>query len=445
MLRRLFPLLAARKRAKTTAQEAASLLAQARDLLEAADQDALRTHIRDLRALRRCHAPATAPKAERIAAIDEAVAATRETLGTLFAKLPPRPHPVLFEIVETLVVAFGVAFAFRAYFFQPFKIPTGSMQPTLYGVHSRQSAEPTFFDLHEPFASLQWAINGRRYVDATAPANGTVTLRSDSVSAPGFLLLNLAGQTFKIPTDVMERREIDLSGIAAHYMADNPETAIAEGRPIGYIRKGERIWSGYVYAGDQVFVNRFLWNFRPPRRDEVVVFATSSVRLDVGASPFRGEKVLHQRIPFYGLPLTLSALPIPGLPPSQHYIKRLIGLPGETVSIAPPGVRIDGEKPEACPGIARVEGKDASETGPRYAGYHCTGDEGLPRGQDGNPIGLLRTSADSLKLGDAYLPMGDNTRNSYDGRYWGPVPRTQMLGPAACVYWPFSVRWGGVW
>ena len=55
-----------------------------------------------------------------------------------------------------------------------------------------------------------------------------------------------------------------------------------------------------------------------------------------------------------------------------------------------------------------------------------------PLGEDG----------DALVIGDAYLPMGDNTRSSYDGRYWGPVPRTQMLGPAACVYWPVSERWG---
>ena len=32
--------------------------------------------------------------------------------------------------------------------------------------------------------------------------------------------------------------------------------------------------------------------------------------------------------------------------------------------------------------------------------------------------------------------------SDFDARYWVPVPRTQMLGPAACVYWPLSVRWG---
>ena len=40
--------------------------------------------------------------------------------------------------------------------------------------------------------------------------------------------------------------------------------------------------------------------------------------------------------------------------------------------------------------------------------------------------------------------MGDNTLNSLDGRYWGTVPRTQMLGPGSFVYWPVSKRWGAI-
>ena len=94
----------------------------------------------------------------------------------------------------------------------------------------------------------------------------------------------------------------------------------------------------------------------------------------------------------------------------------------------------------ACaPGIARVEGMGPSATGPDYAGYRNVDDEGMPPHAPGC---FLREAGDSIALGDEYLPMGDNTRSSFDGRYWGPVPRTQMLGPAACVYWPLSVRWG---
>jgi signal peptidase I len=38
--------------------------------------------------------------------------------------------------------------------------------------------------------------------------------------------------------------------------------------------------------------------------------------------------------------------------------------------------------------------------------------------------------------------MGDNTRNSRDGRYWGAVPQANLVGPAFMVYWPVSRRWG---
>jgi signal peptidase I len=42
-----------------------------------------------------------------------------------------------------------------------------------------------------------------------------------------------------------------------------------------------------------------------------------------------------------------------------------------------------------------------------------------------------------------YYALGDNTGNSRDSRYWGPVPEEKLLGPAAIVYWPFT-RFGTI-
>ena len=50
--------------------------------------------------------------------------------------LKPYPNPAWRENVEVLLVALTVAMGIRTFFLQPFKIPTGSMQPTLYGVTS---------------------------------------------------------------------------------------------------------------------------------------------------------------------------------------------------------------------------------------------------------------------------------------------------------------------
>ena len=56
---------------------------------------------------------------------------------------------------------------------------------------------------------------------------------------------------------------------------------------------------------------------------------------------------------------------------------------------------------------------------------------------------MLAFATDRLTLGAReYLGMGDNTMNSYDGRYWGAVPQKNLVGPALFVYWPYYDRWG---
>jgi signal peptidase I len=41
-----------------------------------------------------------------------------------------------------------------------------------------------------------------------------------------------------------------------------------------------------------------------------------------------------------------------------------------------------------------------------------------------------------------YFMMGDNSARSSDSRYWGPVPRKNIVGIASFIFWPFSRRWG---
>ena len=90
----------------------------------------------------------------------------------------------------------------------------------------------------------------------------------------------------------------------------------------------------------------------------------------------------------------------------------------------------------------RVAAMGTAETaGGVYSGYHATLDENTPY----RSHSLLDTPDKTLRIGDGeYLPMGDNTISSYDGRYWGTVPKAQMLGPGAIVWWPVSVRWGSI-
>jgi signal peptidase I len=99
------------------------LLRIQRDLLDPADVATVGAAVNDLR--------------EAVRGRDvNTVESRAERLEKLLAKVVPRPsHAGLRENVEVLLVAVLVAMGVRTFFIQPFKIPTGSMQPTLYGIY----------------------------------------------------------------------------------------------------------------------------------------------------------------------------------------------------------------------------------------------------------------------------------------------------------------------
>ena len=43
-----------------------------------------------------------------------------------------------------------------------------------------------------------------------------------------------------------------------------------------------------------------------------------------------------------------------------------------------------------------------------------------------------------------YAALGDNTTNSLDSRYWGPVRQFNIIGPACFALWPFTEHWGSI-
>ncbi len=91
----------------------------------------------------------------------------------------------------------------------------------------------------------------------------------------------------------------------------------------------------------------------------------------------------------------------------KHFVKRVIGRPGETVSLRDKRVFIDGR------------GLDE----PYVNGYSKAI---LPR-DDMRPVGLGP---------DEYFLMGDNREHSYDSRWLGPVARSAILGRALYIYLP---------
>jgi len=289
---------------------------------------------------------------------------------------PSRKFASFRENFEVIVVAVAVAMACRAYFVQPFQIPTGSMQPTLYGIHC-WNAERTVLD-HYPLNLAKWLVFGEWYRDVRATESGFASPPCEAPPKyPAHLYIDIAGRHYRVPR-------------SARILV----------RPGQWVEAGERIWAGIEHKGDHVFVDKVSWNFRRPRRGEIMVFKTDGIE---------------------------------GLPAGTYYIKRMVGLPGENVTIKPPDIEVDGRVVREPEGIRRIAARE-----PNYAGYMMA--PGIPFAER---HAILVRPDDVAHLGpDEYLALGDNTGNSRDSRYWGPVRRANLVGPALLVYWPGSRRWG---
>ena len=102
--------------------------------------------------------------------------------------IKPYPNAGMRENVEVLLVALTVAMAIRTFFLQPFKIPTGSMQPTLFGVTSQNLLGDKNFKMPTGWERVKEWFAGISYVHVVAQAEGTI----DSISPMRrFLIFNI--------------------------------------------------------------------------------------------------------------------------------------------------------------------------------------------------------------------------------------------------------------
>ena len=126
--------------------------------------------------------------------------------------------------------------------------------------------------------------------------------------------------------------------------------------------------------GDQILVNRFMYKVIGPKANDVIVFL-----------PNGNEK-------------------------SHYYVKRVIGLPGDTIDIEDGKIYINGSAEPLQEDYLKEEWTVA--TGP----YTFEVPEG------------------------SYFMMGDNRNDSWDARYWSNtyVTKDKILGKALFTYWPFA-------
>src|SRR5262249_31237884 len=150
------------------------LLNHQRDILQPAAIDAVRGGIEELR-------KAVDQKAEK-EALEKQMLKLEATANKW---IKPYENAGWRENVEVLLVALSVAMAIRTFFLQPFKIPTGSMQPTLYGVtHENLMADPGYKFPTGWERVRQW-FEGISYVHIVADNDGAL----DPIPPPLRLLI----------------------------------------------------------------------------------------------------------------------------------------------------------------------------------------------------------------------------------------------------------------
>ena len=152
-------------------------------------------------------------------------------------------------------------------------------------------------------------------------------------------------------------------------------------------------------VGDRVLVNKVAHEFREPHRGEVVVFTQA----DAVAGDPGPDGIVERAWEFVAGGFGIAE------PGDKDFIKRIIGLPGETI--------------EMRDGVVHVDDEPISEDPAAEGGYLSQ-----PDMTDFGPTEI----AD-----DHYFMMGDNRPNSSDSRSMlDTIPDDQLVGRAFVVIWP---------
>jgi signal peptidase I len=168
-----------------------------------------------------------------------------------------------------------------------------------------------------------------------------------------------------------------------------------------------------LLVGDHLLVNKFAFGSRGSFVDTILPFKS------VG----QGDIIVFK----YPKDLT------------KHYVKRVVGLPGDHLKIVDKQVFVNGEP---------IEESYKMHTSPPGAYADPFRDFFPPRPHPGRRYGGVDQDPywyedhvidDEILVPEgSYFAMGDNRDNSSDSRYWGFVPRQEVIGKALVIYWSYE-------
>ena len=329
---------------------------------------------------------------------------------------PPSPWDGWRENVEVFVVAAIMALAIRTFFLQPFKIPTGSMEPTLYGIEPVpvQTLPPNYLA-----QAYDFLIHGRTYSRVVTQQGGKVmALHAGSMTIwLEYTDVQLIDDQGREETKRIWIRPSDVETKLGIYIYGSPD--FRDGHIHTEVYKPGAILANYVtQTGDQVLVDKVTYNFRPPTRGEVFIFKTAGI-----------ASLEHEQGP--------------DQEGSEDFIKRCVGLAGDLIEVKPPQLLINGQPATGADEFAKQVARSNNYPGYTLVKYdECSGTTKNPD-QPFDPHDPTNSQSYYVQP-DNYWAMGDNSPNSKDSRYWGGVPKQNLIGRGYFVFWPFTSRWGWI-
>ena len=365
-----------------------------------------------------------------------------ELINQFLLKIGGKIYPKTFWIdnIEVGLVALVIIIGIRTFFFQPFLIPTNSMYPTYSGMNE------VIYELNaEKSTTTEKILNkillGSKnyYIEAGNDGRISVPLFSRAQYSRDAKLRSLGIVSFEYvkgkkwfgllpatyrqyelyvgnqPVKIQVPFDFTLDNVILKtyfpqynsfkellqdYHDENRINIFNDTRhkikSRTVVKKGDTLISFDITLGDALFVDRLSYHFKKPKPGDPFVFKTSRMNLDPKTKQSLGDK---------------------------YFIKRIGGVGGEIISITDGQLLVNGEIRDEAHAFISNGNKEGE-----YKGYKADG--------------LLTTGNNYTISEDYFFALGDNSYNSHDSRYFGPVSKGAIIGKPFFIYYPFTKRWG---